>query len=109
MSKNALLNCLNLDFNKIFMIAMIEEKNPENLFNPVKIMVQTFACLSLHSSLACSLAGSLAQGTMKLRDKHDAEPEAVVSVVGIVGAAIRGAAILSVAVPVAAAKHVGGA
>ncbi|GHT64383.1 hypothetical protein AGMMS50239_21990 [Bacteroidia bacterium] len=25
------------------MIAMIEEKNPENLFNPVKIMVQTFA------------------------------------------------------------------
>ncbi|GHV06962.1 hypothetical protein FACS189416_7660 [Bacteroidia bacterium] len=64
MSKNALLNCLNHDFNKIFMIAMIEEKNPENLFNPVKIMVQTFACLSLRSSLACSLAGSLAQGTM---------------------------------------------
>jgi hypothetical protein len=45
--RTLLLNCLNLDFHKIFMITLIifRNKNLENLFNPAKITVQTFAPL----------------------------------------------------------------
>jgi hypothetical protein len=41
----------------------------------------------------------------ELRDEHQAEADIVVAVVGAVVVAIRGAAVLRVAVPVAAAQH----
>lgn len=68
----------------------------------------SLACLTLRSSLACFIGRLVAQGD-ELRDNRDAEPDVVVRVVGIVVVAIRGAAILSVVVPVAAAKHAVGA
>jgi len=43
--------------------------------------------------------------TYELRDEHQAEANVVVPVVGVVPVAIRGAAVLRIAVPVAAAQH----
>jgi len=43
--------------------------------------------------------------TYELRDEHQAEANVVVAVVGAVVVAIRGAAVLRIAVPTAAAQH----